>query len=349
MSIFNSLDSLFNSSKSDKLFSKLENSQYEYTRHEYPENLNSRIDGQGHSILFNIYETTGIKKASTSTKSVANSSLLGAISDAGTVVNKLKSSIFGSTSTSVRNRISGSDSTRLISDSILMYMPDNITSELSTNWDGTDLNNAWQIETLKALNNASLDLSDFSGDALKSFSDTVSKAVDAPIDALKAGGQIAIERGVFGDETAQAYSAATRRINNPHMEFLFKSVAPRTFSYNFKFTPKSASEAETCRRIIELFRTHAAPSLEETTSFGQYWQFPSEFDITFLSNGVENRFLNKVSTCALTNIVVDYTASGEWAALRDTSGIGAPPVFATMSLTFQELELMSRQRIEEGF
>ena len=62
-------------------------------------------------------------------------------------------------------------------------------------------------------------------------------------------------------------------------------------------------------------------------------------------------FLNKIGECVLTNM--DVTFGGERPQFfRPTSGVngdGAPPVETNITLNFKELELMTREKIREGF
>ena len=348
MNITGAIDSILNSSRTAEIFRGLENAGYKYSSLMYPDDLGSRNSGLGHYMIFNINETEGLKSPSDIPKKIQNSSLGGIINKIGKIENLLAPAINSSiSSNAVKDRLGSKGNTKRISQTIMLYMPDNITSELSTNWENTELNNVWAIETLRAINWATAQSSETLETLSKSvLTDLSNKFTTAQFKEMISSGAYS---GILGDDNRLVWEAKNRKLKNPHMEFLFKSVNPRTFTYDFKFTPKSAAEAENVRKIIETFRKHAAPSVESTTAFGVYWRYPSTFDIAFISNGNENKFLHRVSTCALSNISINYTASGQWAGLRDASGNGSPPVYATMSLTFQELELISRERIEQGY
>ena len=58
----------------------------------------------------------------------------------------------------------------------------------------------------------------------------------------------------------------------------------------------------------------------------------------------ENSFYNKIATCVLTNVDVDFTPNGEVQSFGD----GAPTQIA-MSLSFKETEMLTKQHIQEGF
>jgi hypothetical protein len=60
-------------------------------------------------------------------------------------------------------------------------------------------------------------------------------------------------------------------------------------------------------------------------------------------NARENDFYNKIATCVLTNVSVDYTPDGV-KSFRDGS-----PTAITMSLSFKETELLTKDKINKGY
>ena len=123
----------------------------------------------------------------------------------------------------------------------------------------------------------------------------------------------------------------------------------RTFDYTFKFAPKSEKETDEVNAIIKLFRFHMAPEFKDVTH--RYMTLPSTFDIHYMwQSGVgdrataeENSFYNKIATCVLTGCNVDYTPDG----VR-SFGDGAPTQI-NMTLAFKETEMITKQKINEGF
>ena len=76
---------------------------------------------------------------------------------------------------------------------------------------------------------------------------------------------------------------------------------------------------------------------------------PNTCDISYMYNGSENEFLHKISTCVLENMDVKYGgASGSYETFTGSDG-GAPVVETTISLSFKELETITRERALEGF
>ncbi len=134
--------------------------------------------------------------------------------------------------------------------------------------------------------------------------------------------------------------------NKPNMEVLFDEMQLRTFTYNFTiffFKQKTAYEIQ---KIIQLFRFHMAPELRP--GINRYLGLPSQFDIhyMFLSKAghtSENNFYNRIATCVLQDCKVNYTPNG----VKSFEDGG--PTATTMTLTFKEMELLTKDRIAEGY
>ena len=145
----------------------------------------------------------------------------------------------------------------------------------------------------------------------------------------------------------ELFNKAFGRANNPYMEVLFDKPDLREFTYNFTFVPRSEAETNDVNTIIQMFRFHMAPEMRQDHS--RFMTLPSEFDLHYMyqdGNGVaaENSYFNKISTCVLKNCSVNYTPDGAVQTHDDGS-----PVKITMSLTFAETEMITKQKIQEGF
>ena len=136
----------------------------------------------------------------------------------------------------------------------------------------------------------------------------------------------------------------------PRMELMFDNVGRRSFSYTFNFLPKSEKEAKIVENIIYHFKLYSMPEYT-TTSTRREMKIPGTFDIKYYYGSSQNTFLNRVSTCFLTNVSVEYGAD-RFTAYKETTGkfgSGAPPQKSKMTLNFQELETLSQDSIREGF
>ena len=132
------------------------------------------------------------------------------------------------------------------------------------------------------------------------------------------------------------------------MELAFQGIDKRTFQYEFKMNPKSEEEAIEIKNIIRAFKFNMLPEFEGSDSHGRALVVPNTFDIEYHWNGAENQFLHKISTCVLESMNVSY-GGDKYKTHAGVSGDGAPPIDTTLSLTFKELELITREKASEGF
>jgi len=142
-----------------------------------------------------------------------------------------------------------------------------------------------------------------------------------------------------------AIDAATGRVENPRKETIYQSPELRKFEFSFEFAPRNLEESKLLHDIIRTFKHHAYPSL---AGAGYYFNMPAEFDLQFYSiiNGTayENVWLNKIARCVLQEINVDYTAAGVVSMFEN----GAP-TNVNMTLTFQEVELITQEKVDQGY
>lgn len=134
--------------------------------------------------------------------------------------------------------------------------------------------------------------------------------------------------------------AKTKRVANPQREQLFKSVGFRQFTFTYRFMPASAKETANVKDIINKFKFHMHPELSDS---GIYYIYPSEFDIQYYYRGKENEYFNKISTCALTDLSVQY-GGAEFSSFDD----GAPTEIL-LTLKFTELETLTKERVKAGY
>jgi hypothetical protein len=125
---------------------------------------------------------------------------------------------------------------------------------------------------------------------------------------------------------------STGKILNPNMELLFKGVQLRSFNFSFNLAPRDEKEAGSVKNIIRTFKKSMAPKTSTGTGAGLFVDSPNVFQLEYKSGNKKHPFLNSFKPCALTNMAVDYTASGAYATYED-----ATPVHMKLTLSFQEL------------
>ena len=132
------------------------------------------------------------------------------------------------------------------------------------------------------------------------------------------------------------------------LELAFKGIQKRSFSYTFKMIPKNEREADEIRKIVFAFKANMLPEFVAGRS-GRRLVVPNTFDIQYQYMGVSNEYLHHISTCVLENMSVTYGGDRYKTFNASSKGDGAPPVETSITLQFKELELITRERVFEGF
>ena len=180
--------------------------------------------------------------------------------------------------------------------------------------------------------------------ALKNFLDTSGAAVsEGLIKTLM--GTIGALPGFQGAREAAEMAAGA--IIADRMELAFKGIAKRKFQFNFKMIPKNKAESDEIRNIIFAFRANMLPEFVGGNRAGRKMTVPNTFDIQYMYNGAENQYLQKISTCVCENVTVSY--GGDRYRTFEPNAEGAPPVETQISLNFAELELITKERVFEGY
>ena len=135
-------------------------------------------------------------------------------------------------------------------------------------------------------------------------------------------------------------------ISSDRMELAFKGIDKRSFSYEFKMIPRSQAEANEIKKIINAFKFNMLPEMPNGLG-GRQMTVPNTFDIQYMYQNAQNNYLHKISTCFLESMDVKY--GGSRYKTFDGNADGAPPVETSISLEFKEIELITRERAQEGF
>lgn len=198
------------------------------------------------------------------------------------------------------------------------------------------------------------------GLGVKTFANVAGAANDeAQMDAFLSGlkgvafegakrlGVGALEAFGAGD-VGGAITKVTGFAENPFSEVVFEKVNHRAFNYTFNLTARNKEEVEDINKIITLFKYHMHPSLSFDVAGGRYFKVPSEFEIHYAYQGQLNNYLNKISRCVLTGCEVNYGGE-EFTTFRQFDNDGAAPVQISMTLSFTETEIMTKETIAEGY
>ena len=262
-----------------------------------------------------------------------NSTTYGAVG-----VDKFGNEIMGQKNAKTKKGVSSAfNDTRRISDSVALYLPGGVQDTTTANYNDSKTGIAGFLVATGAVA--------MGGDA-KKISESIVAGTEGILkdSAARAIGLVAEIGGAEGAE--QLVKKAFGEADNPYMEVLFDSMALRTFTYNFTFAPKNEQEALEVQKIIQLFRFHMAPELRPGVN--RYLGLPSQFDLHYMylsKDGAtsENNYYNRIATCVLQSCDVNYTPNG----VKSFEDGG--PVTTTMALQFKEIELLTKDKIAEGY
>ena len=223
---------------------------------------------------------------------------------------------------------------------IALYMPQEVNVRYGANWNEAEIGVLAQSVANAATR----------GGSGEDLTKTLQGIVDPTLDGLagnltKSTLKIIGELGVTG--ALEAFETQTGVVVSDRFELAFRRIDRRSFSYVFTMIPKSRDEAETIRDIVQTFKENMMPEFLGDDQSGRRLKYPNTFEIEYMYDGQENQFLHKISECALVSMDVKY-GGDRYRTFRD-EGDGPPPVETTLSLTFQELEILSKDRVKEGY
>jgi len=347
-------------------FAKSNENEYSYGSLRYPLNLGT-TEEFGHYILFHIFERTNSKyhgpqeveqiiAAGTpfqrKEKKIVKKANLefseGVVrqQDDDTIAN-----VYKRQDDALSKSISGGlrKSKRLVrtKDTIALYMPNGMKADYAVSYKNSELGMAGIL----APDLAGVSNMDQLVSTLKA-SGTGAAIRDTIADALAVGATTKVAGFLSGADVEGATRKILGKALNPALEAIFTGVDLRNFDFNFRFTPRNESEFRTVDAIIKLFKFHMMPERVPGQNIGRHLIFPSEFDLQFMFGGVENAWIPFASSCVLKNMNVSYGPGGESQFLKPIDvpgGKAPPPSEINMSLSFTETEIMTKEKIAEGF
>ena len=113
--------------------------------------------------------------------------------------------------------------------------------------------------------------------------------------------------------------------------------------------PKNRRETEIIRRIVFAFKSNMLPEFVGGDRGGRKFLVPNTFDIAYMYTGSQNLHLHNISTCVLENMSVSYGGDRYKTFSPDPNSEGAQPVETQITLNFKEMELITRERVFEGY
>ena len=136
----------------------------------------------------------------------------------------------------------------------------------------------------------------------------------------------------------QLIARASGQILNPNLELLFNGVGLRTFPMSFQFFPRNRQEGTVVMKIIRALKTEMAPSRTTKSRNGVFIKQPSIFQLTYKQGNGPHPFLNRFLPAVLSDMKVNYSASGTFSAFHDGT-----PTHMQVDLQFKELNPIFRE------
>ena len=230
--------------------------------------------------------------------------------------------------------------TKRLKSGIALFMPPQIQTTYTANYTDTTIGGGTEA-ALNAFNEAVGGRLDKATDAFfateEAFKEGVEKLILATIGTV-APGLGGVREGAFAKSGA---------IISDRMELAFKGINKRQFQYTFKMIPRSQREADEIRNIIFIFKQNMLPEFVGGNRAGRRLRVPNTFDIQYMYKGNQNEYLHHISTCVLETMSVQY--GGDRYRTFPGNFEGAPPVETQITLNFKEMELITRERVFEGF
>ena len=128
---------------------------------------------------------------------------------------------------------------------------------------------------------------------------------------------------------AQLLTRTTGSVLNPNMELLFQGPALRDFTFQFKLSPRSSTEAKKIIQIIRFFKQGMAPIRSQSRLF---LKSPHTFKLQYMHENNDHKYLNKFKECALQSCAVTY-GEAQYSTYED----GVLSSY-NINLSFKELE-----------
>ena len=266
-----------------------------------------------------------------------------------------------------------------LDDDILMYMPQDVSTSMSTSWGGKEITNT-----------AALALRGYANLTTGGDVEGAIKAVGSGIPGFAKGLPSSVAAGLVnmglsatGVQTNLGMNdilgGTAGVITNPNTEMLFGGPSIRNIGFKFKMAARSEREAKNMLTICRRFQHHASakfgatspiiggiikglsnlgnsnkPKKEKTqvsnneiTSFADSNNFIGVPDLClfkYMTGNNVNTYLNQYKACAITNVDVNFTPDGSYSTL-----IGGYPSAVELTLGFVETKIIYKGEIDTSY
>ena len=279
-------------------------------------------DDQEHYILFDIIER---RSEGGNNTSVRNTQFTKREDNLNEVVYGANRFFSEGTTSGLLGIPTGKGAFREVKTTIAIYMPQTLKFNLQADYGAEEIGGG--LGAFSKLRDA-MNSGNFFGGDMKAVGAQVGKLVTG-LGSFATGGLGAGVNAALQRRTGIAPAAMT--------EMIFNGIDYRTFSFTFKFTPRSRKESDVVNNLLHAIKDAMLPTKIGTKSIAAY-QVPHEFVIRFMKGTKINPYLDQIGLCACTGVDIDYGSD------KFSTHPSGDPVSIDATLTFRELELMERTR-----
>ena len=253
--------------------------------------------------------------------------------------------------------------------SIYLNMPNGIQFNEAANWGGQELGFMGKMaqDFVSGKGGAAQTLAGAAAGSAGGMIGATIGAIPSLVSKLGIGGGMfgaALGAMAAGGPIQKGFESALGVAQNPYMEMMFSGIGFRKFQFEFILRPKSEPEVKTVSEILRVIRTFTKPTFAEGKLGKSFMNYPMEFQIEFLTSGERehpgrvtdqhyteavrtgggsfktNTGVPKLKNCVCDNVTSNFTPQSIWAAHA-----GGQPVAVTLSLSFQETELVMAEDV----
>ena len=216
------------------------------------------------------------------------------------------------------------DDKKKIVGTAFLAIPSGISDTNACNWGENSLNAAQQMAAAVAFEGITKGV----GAGVEEVGKSLKKILGD--DKSKTGLAALFAAAAVGTDGAALLSRTSGIVLNPNLQLLFNGPTLRPFSFTFKMSARSQSEAEIIMTILNFFKRGMASIKTKSNLF---LKAPHTFKIQYQYLGKPHPYIGKIKECALQSITTNYTPEGQYATY-----VGGRMVSYEMQMQFQELE-----------
>ena len=239
---------------------------------------------------------------------------------------------------------------------IAMYIPGGaLNTDYKAAYESVQLGGlgAAAVDTAKVVDKAVNSGAGFSVDSFKDIMNAQKAGMQSEMGKV-ATLKMAEKANVIQEGTKTIMERATGAVLNPFTVAAFKGPTDmRTFEFDFKMLPQNEDESKTCLKIANSFKKAMLPSHaggDSATAPSMLFGYPDTFEITFyiggnpLPTGSENPMFN-IGKSVLTQCDLNFDTENVPLFFEATQY----PVTIAMKLSFMEVDIMYREKVDQGF